>query len=54
MPAAIREQVFGWLTEAYFHLSNWEMAWFCAEHALEINPLNCYVLEYLEEMPPGR
>jgi hypothetical protein len=46
----LKEQAYQYLTEAYFHLKKYALAFYCAQKTLEINSENTYVQKYIKEM----
>ena len=46
-----QEQALGYLTEAFFHLNNYEAAGYYGSLTLLLNPKNTYVLQYLKQIP---
>ncbi|MBI4489195.1 MAG: hypothetical protein HY694_08930 [Deltaproteobacteria bacterium] len=52
-PAAL-EMALGYLTEAYFHLKNREVARYYADQTLKYFPRNQYVLRYLKNIPASQ
>jgi hypothetical protein len=48
--AIINEQAMGYLTEAYTFLKKYDLARYCADKTLKINPKNKYVLYFIDKI----
>lgn len=46
----IIDQALGYLTKAFFHIGDHEVAWYYARETLRHNPKNQYVLQYMNQM----